>query len=111
MAGYWGKSMSNNAVEAYARGEKPISKWSKKVLLEALCEKLEQGTPAKVSLAILRKFTLPQLRRLFLQYSGWHHTYVKYYRTEFFRIREDRLNCTEEELRQILENEANHTDK
>ena len=33
MSGYWGKHMSNNAVEAYERGEMPISKWTKKVLL------------------------------------------------------------------------------
>ena len=107
MAGYWGKSMSNNAVEAYARGEKPISKWSKRVLPEVLNEQIEQGTPAKVNLDALKKFTLPQLRFLFLVYAGWHHTYVKYYRTAFFRINEERLNCTVEQLRQLLENEAN----
>ena len=106
MAGYWGKSMSNNAVEAYERGEKPISKWSKRVLLEALNGKIEQGVPAKVNLNILKKFTLPQLHTLFLEYAGWHHTYVKFYRTAFFRIRVERLNYTEEELRHLLMNEA-----
>ena len=111
MAGYWGKSMSNNAVEAYARGEKPKSKWSKKVLVEALREKIEQGVPAKITLSAIQKFTLPQLRILFLQYSGWHHTYVKYYPTDFFRVRDDRLNCTEEELRQILETEISRAEK
>ena len=29
MAGYCGYSMSNNAVDAYNNGEKPISKWKK----------------------------------------------------------------------------------
>jgi len=29
MSGYDGYSMSNNAVDAYENGEKPISKWTK----------------------------------------------------------------------------------
>lgn len=36
--GYRGKSMSNRAARAYNRGEMPISKWTKKVLLEELAE-------------------------------------------------------------------------
>lgn len=33
MAGYYGYSMSNNAVEAYENGEMPISKWTKKEIV------------------------------------------------------------------------------
>ncbi len=105
MAGYWGKSMSNNAVEAYERGEKPISKWSKRALLAALDELIEQGTPAKVNLDDLKKFKLPQLKFLFLEYAGWHHTYVRFYRTAFFRIKKTRLNCTVDELCGLLKAE------
>lgn len=36
MSGYSGYSMSNNAVDAYESGEKPRSKWTKKVLLSAI---------------------------------------------------------------------------
>ena len=36
MAGYNGFSMSNNAVEAYENGEKPLSKWRKSDILETI---------------------------------------------------------------------------
>ena len=36
MAGYNGWSMSNNAVMAYKDGEKPLSKWTKKDILDAI---------------------------------------------------------------------------
>lgn len=36
MAGYNGFSMSNNAVAAYESGEKPISKWTKTDIIEAI---------------------------------------------------------------------------
>ena len=98
MSGYWGKHMSNNAVEAYERGEMPISKWTKKVI--------ESGVQTKVNLETLGKFSLPQLRQLFLVHRGYHHTYATYNVTFFFGIREDRLNCTADELRKMLETDA-----
>lgn len=36
MAGYYGYSMSNNAVEAYKSGEKPYSKWKKADIIQAI---------------------------------------------------------------------------
>lgn len=36
MAGYFGYSMSNNAVEAYENGSKPFSKWTKADILELI---------------------------------------------------------------------------
>lgn len=38
MAGYCGYSMSNNAVDAYNNGEKPISKWKKQDILSGIQE-------------------------------------------------------------------------
>ena len=38
MAGYCGYSMSNNAVDAYNNGEKPISKWKKQDILSEIQE-------------------------------------------------------------------------
>ena len=106
MAGYYGKSMSNNAVEAYMRGEKPMSKWTKRVILDALQMKMDSGIPTKVNIKELQKFKLPQLKILFLVCCGWHHTYSKFYRTDFYGIREDRLNCTADELKELLKTEA-----
>ena len=36
MSGYYGISMSNNAVKAYEEGKKPYSKWTKKGILERI---------------------------------------------------------------------------
>ena len=41
MAGYCGYSMSNNAVDAYNDGEKPLSKWTKRAIIEAIEEAVE----------------------------------------------------------------------
>ena len=38
MAGYNGWSMSNNAVAAYEDGEKPLSKWTKADIFDAIKE-------------------------------------------------------------------------
>lgn len=62
MAGYHGFSMSNNAVEAYKNGEMPLSKWTKKAILEEAekytlqcsLEKLKQ-----LPLAVLRDKLFP----------------------------------------------------
>ena len=36
MAGYHNYSMSNNAIDAYYRGEKPISKWKKSDIISEI---------------------------------------------------------------------------
>ena len=36
MAGYNGFSMSNNAISAYESGEKPLSKWTKTEIVNAI---------------------------------------------------------------------------
>ena len=107
MSGYYGKSMSNNAVEAYACGEKPMSKWTKRILLEELQKLVDRGVQTKVSIDTLRKFTLPQLRMLFLVYCVWHHTYSTFNRTDFYGIREERLDCSVDELKALLVTEGN----
>ena len=43
MSGYYGISMSNNAVKAYEEGKKPYSKWTKKGILERIDEKFSNG--------------------------------------------------------------------
>ena len=50
MAGYNGWSMSNNAVQAYEDGEKPLSKWTKKTLVYAL-QQIQAGGIARTGQA------------------------------------------------------------
>ena len=52
MAGYNGWSMSNNAVAAYEDGEKPLSKWTKADIFDAI---KEQEIELKCSIESLRK--------------------------------------------------------
>jgi len=72
MAGYNGYSMSNNAVDAYEQGAKPISKWRKSDFVE-----YDEA---------LKQFTVDFLRENVLKYECWHHTSSKYNRTNFYKI-------------------------
>lgn len=96
MAGYCGYSMSNNAVKAYNEGEKPLSKWSKKDIIEAVV--VREKTSIDISV-----LTLKELRDEFLVYSSWHHTSKFYNQTEFYNLDEvaiERFN--EEKLNKIV---------
>lgn len=77
MSGYFGFIMSNNAVNAYNNGEKPLSKWTKQAILTELNENNIKGN--------FEKLTLSELKNG-LEYAGWHHTSSKYNKTDFFRV-------------------------
>jgi len=71
VGGYSGYSMSNSAVSAYEGGEMPMSKWTKKAIIEGIKEatdELDEIIPN------LQKLTLNQLKNLCLKYKGYHHT-------------------------------------
>lgn len=93
MAGYYGFSMSNNAVAAYESGEMPISKWRKATILDHCGDKA----------AMLSKLTVTELRSELLVYTGWHHTSKQYNRTEFYGFDEDALETmTAEKIAEII---------
>ena len=77
MAGYANDfSMSNNAIDAYDRGLRPRSKWSKADILNAL--------PANARAYLqLDGYPLEFLREYFLVAEEWHHTSKLYNKTEF----------------------------
>lgn len=79
MAGYADDfSMSNNAIDAYGRGLRPRSKWSKADILNAL--------PANARAYLqLDGYPLEFLREYFLVAEEWHHTSKLYNKTEFYR--------------------------
>ena len=72
--------MSNNAITAYANGEKPRSKWTKTDILD----EVKQQDPALYTVA--KKLTADECRSLFLHYSSWHHTSSHYNRTDFYTV-------------------------
>ena len=84
-AGYHGYSMSNNAVEAYENGEKPLSKWTKSAILTELAE---LDAPVEVQ-NIAKTLSLDVLKDLFLYKSSWHHTSKMYNRTDFYSVNPD----------------------
>ncbi|MCM1259271.1 MAG: hypothetical protein NC307_15705 [Roseburia sp.] len=87
MAGYYGYSMSNNAKDAYACGEMPISKWTKKAIIESIEEGVEgEEINLQCSLEKLKKLPLAILKSYYLIYSSWHHTSKFYNETDFYSL-------------------------
>ena len=80
--GYDGWSMSNNARDAYERGEKPLSKWRKADILD----ELKKIAPDKVSM--VEKYNLETLKKYLLTRSAWHHTSMYYNETDFYSLDE-----------------------
>lgn len=100
VAGYNGKKMSNNAIDAYVYGEKPISKWTKKAIMETV-EEYELNNNVKFS--HIRKLTLPELRSTLLIHSSWHHTSALYNQTDFYMFNEAAFIClTPERVEEII---------
>lgn len=93
MAGYCGYSMSNNAVRAYDQGKKPLSKWTKGDLLDALEDKADYA----------RKLTTSELRDELLEYREWHHTGKFYNATRFYGISYEKAEgLTKERVDEII---------
>ena len=100
MSGYYKYSMSNNAVDAYKNGEMPLSKWTKKAILE----EAEQCN-LKCNLEKLRKIPVKILRENMLWCSSWHHTSKFYNETHFYSFDEDVASeITDEDLEKWMEN-------
>lgn len=100
MAGYNGFSMSNNAVAAYEDGEKPLSKWTKADIFDAINE---QEVELKCSIEKLKKLPAKVLKGICLIYSSWHHTSNHYNKTDFYSLDIDRIeNLTDDKIEELL---------
>lgn len=88
MSGYCGYSMSNNAIDAYDSGEKPISKFNKKDLEELKTFLIECKINEEKALHCVKKLTVKKMKE-WLKLSGrssWHHTSKMYNVTDFYSI-------------------------
>ncbi len=94
--GYRGYSMSNNAVDAYNDGEMPLSKWTKRELLDAI-----EAENNKINVS---KLTSEELRDNFLTYAGYHHTSSYYNSTVFYRLKDSVEDLTQSDIDQIIAN-------
>ena len=100
MAGYYGYSMSNNAVEAYENGERPLSKWRKSDILEAISV---SEIELKCSISKLQKLPVKVLKEVCLTYSSWHHTSNYYNQTNFYTLDEKYIeSLTDEKIDKLL---------
>ncbi len=98
MAGYYGYSMSNNAVEAYEDGEMPLSKWTKTEIMS----RLKEYEVSEEMLTELKKLKKQQLKDLLLTKSSWHHTSSYYNETDFYTIDDEALEeLTLEKIREL----------
>lgn len=105
--GYNGKSMSNRAVRAYEYGEKPLSKWTKAVLLDEIDDILFNNDSG-VTVDDFKKLTVKELKDNFLDYASWHHTGALYNTTDFYKLNEDRiLDSTKDDIKKIIDNRKN----
>ena len=84
--GYDVYSMSNNARDAYASGEKPLSKWTKAAILT----EVEAIRPEAAEM--LRNVPASLLKENVLCCSSWHHTSKMYNRTDFYSVDEDTID-------------------
>lgn len=101
MAGYSGWSMSNNAVDAYSNGEKPLSKWTKADIFDTI---EEQEIELKCSMEKFKKLPVKVLKEVCLRYSSWHHTSNHYNQTDFYSLDISRIeNLTDEKLIDYLQ--------
>ena len=108
-SGYSGYSMSNRAREAYDDGEKPLSKWSKTDILEAISDYAEEAD-LHFDIALLKKLKVADLKSLVLYRSSWHHTSSYANRTDFYDIDREKLDAlTNEEINRILVKPAGNT--
>lgn len=105
MAGYFGYSMSNNAVDAYESGEKPRSKWTKAAILNAIEAEVLNGTLSlQCNIEKLKQAPLSFLRTKALQYASWHHTSKYFNGTDFFALDTDYLaSLTDDKLSKEIE--------
>ena len=98
MVGYIGFSMSRNAADARDRGLRPISEWSKGLILDTIMEAIEdEELTLQFDVELLRKVKLADLKREFLVNMEWHHTSKFYNQTNFYGIDFAYLEYLEEE--------------
>ena len=72
-SGYTGYSMSKRAAEAYQNGERPLSKWTKKDIINEIKEYASDNN-LPFSIALLNKVKAKVLKDSLLKETSWHHT-------------------------------------
>ena len=85
-SGYDGYSMSKRAIEAYANGEKPLSKWTKSEILSIIKDSAEEYGIDEEKIEALSKIKASVLKDKVLRYTSWHHTGSYCKPTDFYSV-------------------------
>lgn len=102
--GYHGRSMSNRAVRAYESGEKPLSKWDKKSIVEEI-NNFAFENDIDISDIGLEKLSTEELRDNFLERTSWHHTGALYNKTDFYSVTDKKLSdLSKDKISEIISN-------
>lgn len=86
-SGYYGWSMSQNAVSAYEQGEMPKSKWTKAAMVKTIKDYCENEE--RVLLVDITTMKKEELFNSFYCYSSWHHTSKFCNSTDFYSLDEE----------------------
>lgn len=91
MAGYYGYSMSNNAMDAYDEGKRPLSQWDKSAMVRAL-NKAVADKEISVELADwFKKVPLWFFKEVALRSDEWHHSSSYFNKVDFYELNVDAL--------------------
>ena len=82
--------MSNNAVNAYANGEKPLSRWTRSAILNAIAGMILDNDLPEEIISDIDAMRTDDLRQ-FLVPSSWHHTSKCYNRTIFYSVSDESI--------------------
>lgn len=115
--GYVGRSMSKRASAAYTNGEKPLSRWTKKAIVDSISNWEENNN--RLMTVDVKKMTRDELIERYVKYSSWHHTSMMINVTEFYQLSDtlltadsrkmtvDEIKSREETISSLLEAEIN----
>jgi hypothetical protein len=99
-SGYVGSSMSIGAMEAYEAGERPKSRWTKALMLDAIGDACRDAE--RVMLPEVSKLRKDEVFSRFFVVTSWHHTSKYANETDFYGVDE---MAVEEASRPMTENE------
>lgn len=101
-SGYTGYSMSKRAAEAYQNGERPLSKWTKKDIINEIKEYASDNN-LPFSIALLNKVKAKVLKDSLLKETSWHHTSSFANKTNFYSIDYEKVSVLkDEDIRDLL---------
>ena len=111
--GYVGSSMSVRAVEAYANGEMPKSKWTKAAMLYAIDNQLNEfeddqkitSEEREELFTAINAMKKEEMFSTFMEFSSWHHTGKFANATDFYSASEDLDNYQRFAMEKMPESE------